>query len=240
MVNQEYFQIAIDGPVAAGKGTVSRLVAERLNFLYVDTGAMYRVTAYLALQHDIPFEDIKSIVELIKKTDIQMHNPSPEEADGRLTTVLVNGEDVSWKIRTESVGNGASQVAQIKEVREVLVEKQQMIASTQNVVMEGRDITYRVLPDAQLKIFLTGKDFVRANRRHLQLQMRGNDVSFEEVFIDLKNRDNLDMTREADPLKIIPEAWVLDTSDFSIDQVVDMIVSKVKVMLSSDKQRNQY
>lgn len=233
MVNQEYFQIAIDGPVAAGKGTVSRLVAERLNFLYVDTGAMYRVTAYLALQHTISFEDTDSIVALIKKTDIQMHNPTPEEADGRLTTVVVDGDDVSWKIRTEAVGNGASKVAQIKAVREVLVEKQQVIARSQNVVMEGRDITYRVLPDAQLKIFLTGKDFVRANRRHLQLQMRGTDVSFDEVYIDLKERDTLDMTREADPLKIVPDAWVLDTSDFTIDQVVEMIVAKVQVMLSA-------
>lgn len=233
MSNPAYFQIAIDGPVAAGKGTVSRLVAERLDFLYVDTGAMYRVTAFLALKHSIEYSDIPGLVSILKDTEIQMHNPTPEEADGRLTTVLLNGEDVSWKIRTEAVGNGAAQVAQIKEVREILVEKQQVIASTQNVVMEGRDITYRVLPDAQLKIYLTGKDFVRANRRHLQLQSRGIDVSFDEVFIDLKERDHLDMTREADPLKIVNDAWVLDTSDFAIQQVVDMIVSKAKVMMHS-------
>jgi CMP/dCMP kinase len=231
MSNPEFFQIAIDGPVAAGKGTVSRLIAERLNFLYVDTGAMYRVTAYLALQHNISFKDVPGLVNVIRDTEIQMHNPTPEESDGRLTTVLLNGEDVSWKIRTEAVGNGAAQVAQVKEVREILVEKQQKIASTQNVVMEGRDITYKVLPDAHLKIYLTGKDFVRANRRHLQLQSRGQDVSFEEVFIDLRDRDHLDMTREADPLKIVPEAWVLDTSDLTIMQVVEMIVSKAKVMM---------
>ncbi len=228
-----FFQIAIDGPVAAGKGTVSRLVAERLNFLYVDTGAMYRVTAFLAIQHTVEYTDVQGLVNILKQTDIQMHNPTKEELDGRLTTVLLNGEDVSWKIRTEVVGNGASKVAQIKEVREILVEKQQLIASSQNVVMEGRDITYRVLPDAQLKIYLTGKDFVRANRRHLQLQMRGNDVSFNEVFIDLKERDNLDMTREADPLKIVPEAWILDTSDLTIRQVVEMIVSKAQVMMKA-------
>lgn len=233
MSNPTYFQIAIDGPVAAGKGTVSRLVAERLNFLYVDTGAMYRVTAFLALKHTIEYSDIDGLVSILKETEIQMHNPTPEEADGRLTTVLLNGEDVSWKIRTEVVGKGAAQVAQIKEVREILVEKQQGIANTQNVVMEGRDITYRVLPDAQLKIYLTGKDFVRANRRHLQIQSRGIDASFDEVFIDLKERDNLDMTREADPLKIVDDAWVLDTSDFTIQQVVDMIVSKAKVMMQS-------
>ena len=233
MTKPDNFQIAIDGPVAAGKGTVSRLVAERLNFLYVDTGAMYRVTAYLALQHSIPLDAVTTIIDQIKRTDIQMHNPTPEESDGRLTTVTVNGEDVSWKIRTEVVGNGAAKVAQIKEVREILVEKQQVIASSQNVVMEGRDITYRVLPNAQLKIYLTGRDFVRANRRHLQLQSRGNDVSFNEVFIDLKDRDHLDMTRETDPLKMVEDAWVLDTSDLTIRQVVDMIVSKAKVMMST-------
>lgn len=231
MSKPSFFQIAIDGPVAAGKGTVSRLVAERLNFLYVDTGAMYRVTAFLALQHSVEYTDVQGLVSILKQTDIQMHNPTKEESDGRLTTVLLNNEDVSWKIRTEAVGNGASKVAQIKEVREILVEKQQLIASSQNVVMEGRDITYRVLPDAQLKIYLTGKDFVRANRRHLQLQMRGNDVNFNEVFIDLKERDNLDMTREADPLKIVTEAWILDTSDLTIRQVVEMIVSKAEVMM---------
>lgn len=233
MSNPEYFQIAIDGPVAAGKGTVSRLVAERLNFLYVDTGAMYRVAAYLAIQNNISYSYIKGLLDILKKTDIQMHNPTPEESDGRLTTVLVNGEDVSWKIRTEAVGNGAAQVAQVKEVREVLVEKQQIISSSQNVVMEGRDITYRVLPNAQLKIYLTGKDFVRAYRRHLQLQGRGQDVSFDEVFIDMKKRDELDMTRDADPLKIVEDAWVLDTSDLTIRQVVEMIVSKAKVMMES-------
>jgi len=232
MFKPAYFQIAIDGPVAAGKGTVSRLVAERLGFLYVDTGAMYRVTAYLALKNNVEYSDVDNLVSLIKNTKIEMSNPSEEESDGRLTTVLVNSEDVSWKIRTENVGLGASQVAQIKSVREILVEKQKEIANIQNVVMEGRDITYRVLPNAQLKIYLTGKDFVRANRRHLQLQSRGIDVSFEEVFIDLKDRDELDMNREADPLQIVDDAWVLDTSDLRIDQVVEIIVAKAKVMMN--------
>ena len=238
MSKPHYFQIAIDGPVAAGKGTVSRLVAERLQFLYVDTGAMYRVTAFLALCNDIDYKDTESVVKILQKTQIEMRNPTLAELDGRLTTVLVDSEDVSWKIRTEAVGNGASQVAQIKEVREILVEKQQIIANSQNVVMEGRDITYRVLPDAQLKIYLTGKDFVRANRRHLQLQMRGHDVTFDEVFIDLKDRDHLDMTRATDPLQIVPDAWVLDTSDLMIQQVVEMIVSKANVMMQVYKSEN--
>lgn len=224
------FHIAIDGPVAAGKGTVSRLAAERLGVLYVDTGAMYRVTAYLALQNNIPYKDEAALVAVLRKTKIEMHNPTPEEKDGRLTTVVVDGDDVSWKIRTEEVGAGASQVAQLKKVREVLVEKQQQIAEGQDVVMEGRDITYRVLPDAQMKIFLTGQDVIRAKRRHLQLQTRGTDIPFEAVFTELIKRDQQDMERSVDPLKIVPEAWVIDTSDLGVNQVVDLIVAKVKVM----------
>jgi cytidylate kinase len=227
------FHVAIDGPVAAGKGTVSRLVAERLQYLYVDTGAMYRVTAYLALQNNIPYDNEAGLVELLKKTSIEMYNPSSEEKDGRLTTVKVDGEDVSWKIRTEEVSAGSSQVAQLKHVREVLVEKQQQIAQGQDVVMEGRDITYRVLPEAEMKIFLTGQDVIRAKRRHLQLQTRGTDVGFEEVFRELIKRDKQDMERGVDPLKIVPEAWVIDTTDLSIDQVVDLIVAKVHVMRES-------
>lgn len=227
----EVFQIAIDGPVAAGKGTVSRLVAERLGFLYVDTGAMYRVTAFLADQRGIPLTDVADVVELVRHVDIQMRNPTKAESDGRLTTVLLDGADVSWQIRTEAMGKGASVVAQMKQIREVLVKKQQEIAAVQNVVMEGRDITYRVLPDAQLKIYLTGTDFVRANRRHLQLQSRGIDADFNEVFLDLLERDKQDMNRDTDPLKIIPEAWVVDTSDLSIRQVVELIVAKAVVMM---------
>ncbi len=224
------FHIAIDGPVAAGKGTVSRLVAERLGFLYVDTGAMYRVTAYLALKNTITYTDETGLVQMLKQAKIEMHNPTADEKDGRLTTVVVDGDDVSWKIRTEEVSAGASQVAQLKHVREILVEKQQEIAKGQDVVMEGRDITYRVLPDAAMKIFLTGQDVVRAKRRHLQLQTRGTDTSFESVFSELIKRDQQDMERSVDPLKIIPEAWVVDTSDLAINQVVDLIVAKVKVM----------
>lgn len=140
------------------------------------------------------------------------------------------GKDVSWQIRTEEVGNGASIVAQMKSVREVLVFKQQEIAASQNVVMEGRDITYRVLPNADLKIYLTGNEFVRAKRRHVQLQSRGSDVTFSQVFEDLIRRDKLDMTRKTDPLKIVDDAWIVDTTDFAIRQVVDLIVAKVKVM----------
>ncbi len=224
------FQIAIDGPVAAGKGTISRLVADRLGFLYVDTGAMYRVTGLLAERAHASIDDENALVELVGKANIQMRNPSETEKDGRLTTVLVDDADESWTIRTEKIGDLASKVATYQKVRAVLVAKQQEIAQSQNVVMEGRDITYRVLPDAQLKIYLTANEIVRAKRRQFQLQTRGMLAEFEEVYQELLERDKRDSQRTTDPLTILPEAWVIDSSDLSIDQVVDIIVGKAKMM----------
>lgn len=223
-----HFQIAIDGPVAAGKGTVSRLVAERLGFLYVDTGAMYRATALLADRAGVAFDNETKIVELINAARFEMRNPENGEKDGRLTTILINDEDVSWKIRTEKIGWGASSVAVLPQVRGALVKKQQEIAKKKDVVMEGRDITYRVLPDANLKVFLTASDVVRAKRRQLQLQTRGKDIEFEHVYSELLKRDQQDTHRSVDPLQIVPDAWVLDTSELSIDEAVAMIVERVK------------
>ncbi|MBD3279142.1 MAG: (d)CMP kinase [Candidatus Pacebacteria bacterium] len=227
---KQSFQIAIDGPVAAGKGTISRLVAQRLNLLYVDTGAMYRVAALLAKQHQIDWEDSDKVAELVDRAEIKMRNPNSQEKDGRLTTVLVDGKDESWQIRTEEMGKGASIVSQFAKVRQVLVKKQQQIAQEQDVVMEGRDITYRVLPQADLKIFLTGSDVVRAKRRHLQLQIRGQDLEFEDVYQDLLQRDQRDMKRANDPLKITADSWVIDSSDLSINQVVELIVVRAKII----------
>lgn len=229
----ESFHVAIDGPSAAGKGTVSRLVAERLGFLYVDTGAMYRMTAYLAFSKDIELDQEDKIVDLIRESFMDMRNPTEEEKDGRLTTVFLDGDDVSWKIRTEQVSMGASTVAKLPKIRAELVKKQQHIAKGKDVVMEGRDITYRVLPEANLKIYLTGGEVVRAKRRHLQLLTRGEDVVFDEVLKDMTKRDDQDMNRHNDPLKIVEDAWVIDTSDLQIDQVVNLIVSKVEVMRGS-------
>ena len=231
-MSSSFFQIAIDGPVAAGKGTVSRLVADRLGFLYVDTGAMYRVATLLTIQAGTDIENEAAIVKLIQASTIQMRNPKEYEKDGRLTTVIVDGVDVSWAIRTEAISSKVSFVATHPKVRSVLVEKQQIIAHSQDVVMEGRDITYRVLPKADLKIYLTGSDTVRAKRRHLQALQHGEDVSYNEVYEQLLLRDKNDTERVNDPLKIVEEAWVIDTSDLKIRQVVDLIVQKVHVMRS--------
>ena len=228
----QIFQIAIDGPVAAGKGTVSRLVAERLGFLYVDTVAMYRVAALLATRNQVDWQAEAQIVQLLAQTKLELRLPTENEKDGRLITVILNGEDVSWAIRTEEMSMGTSAVSQHKRVREVLVYKQQEIAAVQNVVMEGRDITYRVLPQAQIKIYLTGSDVVRAKRRHLQLLTKGQDLSYEQVLAELQRRDEQDKNRVHDPLQIVSEAWVIDTSDLEIEKVVEMIVERAKSLQS--------
>lgn len=231
--SKKSFQIAIDGPVAAGKGTVSRLVADRLGFLYVDTGAMYRVTALIGIRQDINLNDEKTLSKKVEQADISMRNPSIDEKDGRLTTVLLDNEDVSWTIRTQEVGQGASKVAVHPKIREVLVKKQQIIAQTQDVVMEGRDITYRVLPNADIKIYLTASDVVRAKRRHFEQLTKGLSLPYEEVYSDLLQRDFRDQNRVTDPLQIISEAWVIDTSDLSIEQVVKLISTKAEVMMKA-------
>ncbi len=222
------FQIAIDGPVAAGKGTVSRLIAKRLGFLYVDTGAMYRVSALLAHRNNIPFEEAQKVLELVQQHTISMRPPTEEENDGRQCTVLLDGEDVSWKIRTEIISQGASIVASHKILRAELVRQQQKIAAEQSVVMEGRDITFRVLPTADVKIFLTATDTERAKRRHVELLEKGQDVTFEQVYTDLLERDKRDMERDVDPLQIVPGAWVIDTTTLSIEDVVDVVVGRIE------------
>lgn len=221
-------QIAIDGPVAAGKGTVARLVAERLGITYVDTGAMYRVAGLLATRVGVSWENEAEVAKLVDEAEIKLNQPQGEEKDGRLITVIVNGEDVSWKIRTEEASKGSSVVAKHSKVRQVLVTKQQKIAAEQSVVMEGRDITFRVLPKATLKIYLTATAEERAKRRHKELLMRGEDVTYEAVLQDLKRRDDQDMGRAVDPLQVAEGAWVLDTTGMTIEGVVDKIVEKVK------------
>ncbi len=222
------FQIAIDGPVAAGKSTVARELAKKLNFVYVDTGAMYRAITLLVLEKGIAINDESAIVDLLKKTKIDVRSPRGEEIDGRLSTVLLNGKDVSWEIREPRVGAKVAKVASLPKVREVLVEKQREIAAERKVVMEGRDITYVVLPQADLKIFLTAREEVRIERYFLKMKANNPDLTKEQARELLLQRDKLDKTRKTSPLKIVEGAWVLDTSDLSIPEVVDKIVEKVK------------
>ncbi len=226
-MSKTFFQMAIDGPVAAGKGTVAKLVATRLGFLYVDTGAMYRTVALLALRQGIDPSVESQVVKILAGTRIELRSPLDSEKDGRLSTVLLNGQDVSWQIRTREVSEAASKVAAHPSVRQYLVEQQQAIAHGADVVMEGRDITYRVLPDAQLKIYLTASEEVRAARRQFQFQEKGEQMSLEQVLSDLRIRDKRDKERGADPLKIVEGAWVLDTSKLGLEEVVEQIMQRV-------------
>ena len=225
---KKLFQIAIDGPVGAGKGTAAKIVASRLGILYVDTGAMYRVAAWLAKKNGVALADAKKIAGLTQKAKITLRLPTDKEEDGRLMTVLVDGEDVSWEIRTDEVTQAVPIVAKHREVRRVLVEKQQAIAKERAVVMEGRDIALRVLPDAQLKIYLTADLETRARRRHKDLLSQGMEVDLETVKKKIQVRDKRDMEREVDPLQVVPGAWVLDTTKLSIIETVDLIEEKVK------------
>lgn len=226
------FQIAIDGPVAAGKGTTAKMVAQRLGFLYVDTGAMYRCLTLLAKRNEVDWSDEAKIAQLIKEKAprVELLIPSESEKDGRLCTVKLNGEDVSWSIRREEISHGVSVITQYASVRDYITPMAREIAKTQNVVMEGRDITTVVLPSADLKIYMDADPRERAARRHRELMTRGEDISYEEVFNQLVERDRRDSERAIAPLTKAKNAWILDTTGKSIDQVAELIVAKVEEM----------
>lgn len=239
----KHFQIAIDGPVGAGKSTVAKLVAERLGFLFIDTGAMYRATALGALWQDQrskikdqnenktnalsvwQSEDLVS--ELVGELEIELKKPQGKEQDGRQVTVLLNGKDVSWEIRSDEIAEGASIVSQYPVVREVLVFKQQAMAHDNNVVMEGRDIGTRVLPKAQLKIYLDARVEERVKRKQGQLARLGSKQSKTDVREALVKRDKREMSRKTDPLRPADDAWIFDTTGLTVEQVVDRICREV-------------
>lgn len=237
---KKHFQIAIDGPVASGKGTVSKKLAEKLGFLYVDTGATYRVATLIAVRHKFDFdrldrqekEDVIALAKLVEQSDIEMNVPVEGERDGRLITLILNGEDVSWAIREESISAKVYIVAKIPQIREVLVSKQQQIAASTDVVMEGRDITYRVLPQAQLKIYLDADQQERINRRIDQLNRQGQVVDKDKVADEVKKRDYTDMNRDSDPLKIVADAWHFDTTGLTIEATVDKIIQRYQKITS--------
>lgn len=226
------FQIAIDGPVAAGKGTTAKLVAQRLGFLYVDTGAMYRALTLYIQNKNIPLTQEEKIVETLNldKPKVELKVPEGSEKDGRLCTVLLNGEDVSWKVRAEEVSRGVSVITQYGGVRNLITPLARKIAEKQNVVMEGRDITSVVLPKADLLIYMDADALERAKRRHRELLMRGEDITLELVHQDLIERDTRDSQREIAPLKKVEGAWIIDTTGLSIDLVADLIVERVRKM----------
>ncbi len=209
--------IAIDGPAGAGKSTIARILAKELNAVYVDTGAMYRAMALYFLEHGIAPEDLDEVRKAVRTVDIALRYEDGEQR------IFLCGEDVTGKIRTEEVSRMASVFSVIGEVREKLVELQRKIASEQAVVMDGRDIGTVVLPDAEVKIYLTASSRVRAMRRLGDLAASRPELTLEEVEKEILERDYRDMHREHSPLKKAEDAVEVDTSDMTKEEVVECL-----------------
>lgn len=213
------FNLAIDGPAGAGKSTIAKKIAGQLGYIYVDTGAMYRAMALYFIRNQISPSESDKIEEACKNVHVSIEYKDGEQM------VILNGENVNALIRSEEVGNMASTTSVNKSVRMKLVELQQELAKTQNVVMDGRDIGTYVLPEADVKVFLTASASERAKRRWLQLKSKGIEADVNEIEKDIIERDNRDMTREIAPLKQAEDAIYLDTSMMTIDEVVNTIVA---------------
>jgi cytidylate kinase len=211
--------IAIDGPVGAGKSTVSKLVARKLGYLYVNTGAMYRAVALKALRLGMDINDPIVMAMLAEATDIQLQ----QQGDGGVR-VFLDGEDVTEAIRTPEVSEASSIVSAHEGVRKVLAERQKVMAELGGVVMEGRDIQTVIAPDAEVKIFLTASLEERAKRRWLELQQKGISVSYEEVLQEVKERDERDKNRTIAPLRKAPDAVEIDTTGITPEEVAEKIV----------------
>ncbi len=216
------FNLAIDGPAGAGKSTIAKKIAKRLGFIYVDTGAMYRAMALYFLRHQIDASDHNRIDDACKHVNITIEYKAGEQI------VVLNGENVNGLIRTEEVGNMASASSVNKTVRLKLVELQQKLAQKENVVMDGRDIGTYVLPNADLKIYLTASTSVRAKRRWAELKVKGIEADIVAIENDIFERDHRDMNRDFAPLKQAEDAVYLDSSDLTIDEVVEKIIDLYK------------
>lgn len=211
-------KIAIDGPAGAGKSTIARIIAERLGFLYIDTGAMYRAVTLYMIENDISIDDINKITRLMDCMDIRLNNSS----------IFVNGRDITDEIRSQKVNKLVSPVSAIPEVREKLVELQRNIASENSVVMDGRDIGSNVLKDADVKIFLTASVEERARRRCQEMVQKGVNVDLNIIIKDISIRDKADSERKLNPLIKADDAVVVDTTGKSIDEVVEIILGIIE------------
>lgn len=211
------FNIAIDGPAGAGKSTIARRAAEELGFVYVDTGAMYRAIAVYLLQKGIPPEEKEQVEAAVKEIQVSIAYEEGEQQ------VLLNGENVTSWLRREEVGRMASSVSAIPAVRQALFELQRSLAEKEDVIMDGRDIGTAILPNAELKIYLTASVEMRARRRCLELSQKGEEADLAEVEKDIRERDERDMNRETAPLRQAPDAIYLDTSHMTIEEVVGKI-----------------
>lgn len=212
------YNIAIDGPAGAGKSTIARRVAKELSFIYVDTGAMYRAMALYLLRKEVNRDDTEQIGNICQDAEISIEYQNGEQI------VLLNGENVNSYLRTEEVGNMASVSSAVPRVREKLLSLQRKLAKDMSVVMDGRDIGTTILPNADVKIYLTASSLTRARRRYLELQEKGTVCNLDDIQKDIEERDQRDMNREISPLRQAKDAVLVDSSDLTIQQVVDRIL----------------
>lgn len=211
------FNIAIDGPAGAGKSTIAKKLAEKTAFIYVDTGAIYRTMAYFFLTHHISADDETALKDACEKITVEL------TYENGVQKVLLNGEDISGEIRREEVGNMASATSGYSFVRAKLLNLQRDIAAKNHVIMDGRDIGTCVLPNAQLKVYLTASVKTRALRRYKEFQEKGESCTLTDIERKIEERDYRDMHRAIAPLKAAEDAKILDSSDLTIDEVVDAI-----------------
>ena len=219
--------IAMDGPAASGKSTIGALLAERLDYLYFDTGVMYRAITWAALTKGVPIEDEQAVTSLAEGIDIDVTPPSV--ADGRQYTVLADGQDVTWAIRQPEVNLWVSMVSAYPGVRTAMTRQQRRIARRGDIVMVGRDSGTVVLPDAEVKVYLDATAEERARRRWLEEQARNGQRAFDEVLAEVRRRDQIDSTRTVAPLRAAEDAVVVDTTGQTIDEVLAQVLALVAV-----------
>lgn len=218
----EYLSVAIDGPAGAGKSSVAKAVAAQLGFVYIDTGAMYRSVALYAIENNFAPKNEDKLREVIDDLDIKIKHIDKEQH------IFLNDKDVSSQIRTPEVSRAASDVATVGIVREKLVCMQRELAKVENVIMDGRDICTTVLPNAQIKIFLTASVDARAQRRYAEMLQKGTVCEYEQIKKEIIARDKNDSERKISPLKQAEDAIFLDTSDMTFDEVKDTIINMIK------------
>ena len=226
--------IAIDGPAASGKSTVGRLLAERLNYLYLDTGCMYRAITWAALQHEIDVANEAAVTQLAHDIEIDIF-PVGDEVDGRHYTVHVDGQDITWQLRTPAVDANVSQVSSYLGVRQEMVQRQRTFGKRGNVVMVGRDIGTVVMPDAPLKLFITASAEERARRRTRDRKAQGHSADYDHILADVQRRDEIDSSREHSPLRPAADAIRIDSTDRPPEEIVDAILQMIKEPVNSNR-----
>jgi cytidylate kinase len=219
------YSIAIDGPSGAGKSTIADALAKRLGILHLDTGAMYRAIALKTIRLGIDFNDENTISKVLQDTEIDV------KFENGLQMIFLDGENVNSQIRVHEISQAAAKISTLNSVRTVLANAQRNIAQKYNMVVDGRDIGTNVLPCAKYKFFLTADDNIRAERRYQELKSRGQEIDFETVLNDIKQRDQMDTTREFSPLKRAEDAVLIDSSNLTPLQVVDTMLSHIKELL---------